>query len=154
MSMSSWSTDELIGALRAPTDWRTVPASIGAEEWADLREWVEWFRDRYRLDYRVVPPCWYLHGALVDLLTALRDHHEYAFSGLQAGPAATEWHRMLLDLEPRLRDWVSRNGCTRDEHREDVTVVWPDDVARWTVYVSEDAQRRAAAEQAQPLDEP
>jgi hypothetical protein len=94
-----------------------------------------------------------LHGVLVDLLIALRDHYEYAFSGLQPGSAATEWQRVFVDPQPRLRDLVSRNGCTRDEHREDVTVVWPGDAARWRPACH---RRRAApgrVEQAQPLDE-
>jgi hypothetical protein len=153
VSGSNWSIDEALGAVRAPTDWRAVSAGVAAEEWADLREWVGWFKDRYRLDHRLVPPCWYLHGALVDLLTALRDHYEHAFGGLQPGPAATEWHRVFVDLEPRVRDWVSRSGCTRDEHREDVSVDWPDDDARWKQHVWQDEQRRAALEQAQPLEE-
>jgi hypothetical protein len=150
---SDWSVDELLGTARAPFDWRMVAASAGADEWARLREWVEWFKDRYTLDHRVVPPCWYLHGALVDLLTALRDHHEYTFGELQPATSATDWHRVFCDLEPRLRDWVSRTGCTRGQHRPDVTVDWLDDAGRWKAHVVEDEQRRLTAEQAQPLQE-
>jgi hypothetical protein len=116
-----------------------------------LREWVEWFKDLYALDHRVVPPCWYLHGALADLLTALRDHHEYAFGELQPANAATEWHRVFRDLEPRLRDWASRTGCTRDQHRPDVSGDWPDDAAAWKRHVDADKERRLVAEQARPL---
>jgi len=154
VSSSSWSTEELLGAIGAPTDWRTVPVDSAAEAWGELREWVEWLKDRYVLDHRVVPPCWYLHGALVDLLTALRDHHEHAFSELQPATAASEWHRVFRDLEPRLRDWASRTGCTRDEHRSDVTAGWPDDDARWRRHVREDEQHRSTAEQAQALEGP
>src|SRR3954468_14353609 len=134
-------------------DWRHVPSPEAVEAWAELRKWVEWLKDRYVLEHRVVPPCWYLHGALVDLLTALRDHHEYAFGELQPATAAAEWHRVFRDLEPRLRDWASRTGCTRDQHRPDVTVGWPDDAARWKTHVVEDERRRLAAERAQPLQE-
>jgi hypothetical protein len=143
----------LLGTVGSPTDWRSVAASTAPEGWAELRDWVEWFKDRYALDHRVVPPCWYVHGALVDLLTALRDHHEYAFGELQPATAAAEWQRVFRDLEPRLRDWASRTGCTRDQHRPDLTVDWPDDAARWKAHVVEDEQRRLAAEQAQPLQE-
>ena len=147
MSASAWLTEELLGAVGAPTDWRNVPSSDASKVWAELREWVEWFKDRYAFDHRVVPPCWYLHGALVDLLTALRDHHEYSFGELQPATAAAEWHRVLSDLEPRLRDWASRTGCKRDEHRPDVTVTWPVDRERWKAHVAADAQHRLAAEQ-------
>ncbi|HET6911616.1 MAG TPA: hypothetical protein VFH54_19995 [Mycobacteriales bacterium] len=154
MSSSTWSTEELLGAVGAPTDWRTLPAETAAEAWDELREWVHWFKDRYALDHRVVPPCWYLHGALVDVLTALRDHHAHAFSDVQPATAASEWHRVFRDLEPRLRDWASRTGCTRTEHREDATTQWPDDDTRWRDHLNQDEQQRAAAEQAQALEEP
>jgi hypothetical protein len=102
---SAWSTEELLGTVGASTDWRRLSASEAVEAWAELRECVVWLKNRYVLDHRVVPPCWYLHGALVDLLTALRDHHDYAFGELQPATAAGEWHRVFRDLEARLRDW-------------------------------------------------
>src|SRR3954470_18511762 len=153
VSTSTWSTDDLLGTAGSPTNWRHMRSSEAANEWAELRIWVEWFKDRYALNHRVVPPCWYLHGALVDLLTALRDHHEYAFGELQPAIAASEWHRAFRELEPRLRDWASRTGCTRDQHRPDVTVEWPDDSALWKAHVADDEQQRLLAEQAQPLQE-
>lgn len=154
MSTSAWSTDELLGTAGSPTDWRHLPPSEAEDEWAELQAWVKWLKDRYALDHRVVPPCWYLHDALVDLLAALRDHHEYSFGQLQPATAAAEWHRVFRDLEPRLRDWASRTGCTRDQHRPDLTVDWPDDAARWKAHVAHDKQQRLADEQAQPRKEP
>lgn len=147
-----WSTDEVLRAVGAPTDWRTVSSGAAARTWSELREWVEWFKDRYALDHRVVPPCWYLHPSLVDLLTALRDHHEYTFTELQPATAATEWHQVFRDLEQRLRDWASRTGCTRDEHRPDVTLEWAHDDARWKQHLADDQQHRTATERAQILD--
>jgi hypothetical protein len=150
---TGWSTEELLAGVGSPTDWRRVLSADAPREWAELREWVGWFKRRYTLDHRVVPPCWYRHGALVDLLSALRDHHEYAFGELQPATAATEWHRVFRDLEPRLRDWASRTGCTRDEHRPDVTVDWPEDATAWSQHVVDDEYQRVAEEQAQPLEE-
>jgi hypothetical protein len=86
---------------------------------AELREWVDWLQQRYSLDHRVIPPCWEQHGALVDLLTALRDHHAAAFDPYQAATAATEWHRVFRDVELRLREWASRTACSPFEHRPD-----------------------------------
>jgi hypothetical protein len=140
----------LLGRPTGPVNWLELSADRAAQQWAQLRAWVCWLRTTFAYDHRVVPPCWYLHGAFVDLLTALRDHHEYAFSELQPGTAASEWHRAFRELEPRLRDWASRTGCTRDQHRPDVTVEWPDDTARWKAHVVYDEQQRLAAEQAEP----
>lgn len=147
-----WSADEMLRQVGAPTDWRAVSAADAATTWCELREWVEWFKDRYALDHRAVPPCWYLHTALVDVLTALHDHHGYAFTELQPATAATEWHQVFRDLESRLRDWASRTGCTRDEHRSDVKLEWPNDDARWKQHLADDQHRRAAREQTQILD--
>jgi hypothetical protein len=143
---SDW--DALLRELAGPLDWRQVPSADARREWADLRSWVDWFTVRFVLDHRVVPPCWYRHGALVELLTALRDHHRCAFDRLQPPSAATEWHRVLRDLEPRLRDWASRTGCTRDLHRADVTIQRSDDAAPWEAHLAEDRRKRVTAEQA------
>jgi hypothetical protein len=149
---TSWSADALLAGIQSPTDWRRIPPSEVRTAWRDLREWVEWLRDRYTLDYRVVPPCWYRHSALVDVLVALRDHHQYAFSDLQPASAATEWQRVFRDLEPRLREWASRAGCTRDTHRPDITMPCPDDTPVWQQHLADDELRRIARDQAQPLD--
>jgi hypothetical protein len=148
----SWSADALLGAIQSPTDWRKIPPAEARPHWQQLREWVEWFKDRYGLDHRVVPPCWYLHGALVDVLTALRDHHQYAFNDLQPATAASDWHRTFRDLEPRIRDWASRTGCNRDEHRSDLAMPGPDDTATWQKHLLDDEHHRRAREQAQDLD--
>ena len=50
---------------------RTLTAADAEWLWEELRDWVEWLVERYSLDHRIVPPCWFLHGALVDELTAL-----------------------------------------------------------------------------------
>lgn len=152
MGETTWSPTDLLRAVSAPTDWRAVSDQEAAELWPALRGWVEWFKDRFALDHRVVPPCWYLHGALVDLLTALRDHHEYAFTDVQPATAASEWQRVFRDLEPRLRDWASRTGCTRDVHRPDVTMEWADDTVRWEQHVRGDEQMRRAGQPEQLIE--
>jgi hypothetical protein len=42
--------------------------------WADLRDWVDHLVDRFGLETRVIPPCWYRHNTVVEALSALRDH--------------------------------------------------------------------------------
>ena len=144
---------ELLKDAVGPTDWRVVPAVEAHQRWTDLRTWVEWLVRRYALDHRVVPPCWYLHPSLVDVLTALRDHHAYAFDPLQPGSTATEWHRVFADLERRLRDWASRTGCTRDQHRPDVHPAGLDDDQRWAAHLEADESQRIAEQIADGLDD-
>jgi hypothetical protein len=137
------SLDALLKSLRGPLDWRAVTAADSDDAWTELRDWVSWLTDRYVLDHRVIPPCWYRHGAVVDVLTALRDHHRCAFDDLQPPTAAGEWHRVFRDLEPRLRDWAARTGCTTTMHRPDVAVTWPDDRDDWAQHLhTERAARR------------
>jgi hypothetical protein len=141
--------DELIVDIAAPLDWRTVPAEDAEQAWHDLREWVDWFTDRYRLDHRVVPPCWYLHGALVDLLSALRDRHRMDFQAFAPPSGPCEWHALFQTLEPRLRDWAARTGCTRDAHRDDLPLRWPEDSDRWTAHLAADRAEREQRTNAQ-----
>ncbi len=147
--------DGVLRDLLGPVDWRSLRPSEARAAWQELRDWVEWLNDRYALDHRVVPPCWYRHPALVEVLTALRDHHRYAFDPMQLPTAASEWHRVFRDLEPRLRDWASRTGCTRETHRPDVILKWPDDAVEWEAHLAVDEQqrRRSPSDDQQPARE-
>lgn len=137
---------QILGATSGPLNWRDLPATDAAAAWAQLRAWVDWFRFEFGYDHRVVPPCWYRHPALVNLLAALRDHWTHAYDRLASAAAASEWHRALLVLEPRLRDWASRSGCTIGAHRPDVIADYPDDTAEWTQHVRADVAARRARE--------
>ena len=134
--------DRFFKELRPPTDWRAVPADVSVKRWNELRDWVHWLTHRYALDTQIVPPCWYHHPALVDLLTALRDHHRYAFDQFQPAIAGTDWHRTFADLETRLRAWASRTGCNLDQHRPDITTTWPDNHADWQAHLDADHRGR------------
>jgi hypothetical protein len=103
---------------------------------------VNWLRTRFGLDHRIIPPCWYQHPALIDLLTALRDHHRLAYDPVQPASGATDWHRTFRDLEPRLRDWASRTSCTPDTHRLDQPIPAPDDSVHWEQHQHADIRRR------------
>lgn len=146
--------DDAVDQLGTPLDWRTIPAQEAEAAWQELREWVIWFTDRYRLDHRVVPPCWYLHGALVDVLSALRDRHRTDFDPLAPLSAPAEWHTAFQALEPRLRDWAARTGCTRDAHRDDMPITWPEDTERWNAHLAADRSEREHRENTQDLDHP
>jgi hypothetical protein len=135
--------DVLFGRAGGPVNWRGLPANRAGEQWRLLRAWVTWFCTTFGYDHRVVPPCWYRHSALVELLSALRDHWLSAYDPLNSPTAASEWHRVLAQLEPRLREWAARTGCTNREHRPDLPQHIPEERWEWTRHVRDDTARRA-----------
>lgn len=138
--------EALLGAASGLVDWRSVESSLARQRWFELREWVDWFRTEFVFDHRVVPPCWYQHRALVSVLSALRDHWGCAYDPLNTPVGASDWHRGLMQLEQRLREWASRTGCTASEHRPDLLAEYPDDAATWEAHVARDVAARAERE--------
>lgn len=138
--------EAMLGAASGPLNWRAVKAEDAPQSWQALREWVDWFRSEFEFDHRVVPPCWYRHSALVNLLSALRDHWLYAYDPMNTAVAASDWHRALMVLEQRLREWASRTGCTVAEHRPDVLAEYRDDAVEWERHLAADMAARQAHE--------
>lgn len=116
--------NQQLAAVPRPLDWSRLAADEAAEQWAALDRWVQRLVTRYALDGREVPPCWYRHGALVEELTGLRGAHQVAWDPTQAASAASDWHRILWDTRVRLRDWLTRTGCTARSHRADTVNEW------------------------------
>jgi hypothetical protein len=109
-------------ALTAGTDpyvvsWRDLDATSTREELERLTEWVDWAIHRYRLDHKVIPPCWPEHGALTEELSALRTFWEACYQEDAAPTDPLAFHRDLTLALRRLRDWSSLLGCTRTNHR-------------------------------------
>lgn len=123
---------------RAPTarpgffPQRTFPAPIGPPTpivWSaftaaeqellleDLDVWVTWLAERYRLDHRVVPPCWTQHPELIEELSALQLAWQGAFSTSAVPDAPLNWHERFAVARVRIADWVARTGCRPDTHR-------------------------------------
>lgn len=142
----------LFAAESGPVNWRETSSTDAKAAWACIRDWVEWFRREFVFDHRVVPPCWYRHAALVSVLSALHDHWRAAYEPLNTPAASSEWHRSLVQLEQRLRDWASRTGCTVGAHRRDVVALYPDDSAEWAAHVAADVGARAERERLAPTD--
>lgn len=140
--------EAMLGTTSGPLNWRAVTARDAGQRWTALRNWVDWFRAEFGYDHRVVPPCWYRHRALVNLLSALRDHWLYAYDPMNTAVAASDWHRALIMLEQRLRDWAARTGCTAGNHRPDVLADYPDDTTEWEQHVRADTAARQARERA------
>jgi hypothetical protein len=138
--------EALLAAASGPVNWRSVVSGDAGGRWSELRDWVDWFRLEFAFDHRVVPPCWYRHRALVSVLSALRDHWVSAYDPLNTPVGASDWHRALMHLEVRLREWASRTGCTVGAHRPDVLAQYPDDTETWKAHVAADVAARAEHE--------
>ncbi len=116
--------DDLARALglTASTDpfvvcWRDLEVTDAREELERLTDWVTWTIHRYRLDHKVIPPCWPEHGALTEELSALRTFWEACYLEDAAPSDPLAFHRDLTLALRRLRDWSSLLGCTRTNHR-------------------------------------
>ncbi|WP_051640318.1 hypothetical protein [Cellulomonas sp. URHE0023] len=84
----------------------------------ELDLWVTWLVERYRLDHRIVPPCWTQHGQLIEELSALQLAWQGAFASSAVADAPLNWHERFAVARQRIADCVSRTGCRPDAHRE------------------------------------
>lgn len=134
--------EAMLRATSGALNWHAVRSVDAGKQWQALRDWVMWFRLEFGFDHRVVPPCWYRHAALVSVLSALRDHWLYAYDPMNTAVAACDWHRALIVVEQRLRDWAARTGCTTSMHRADTVAAYPDDAIDWAAHVQADVEAR------------
>lgn len=111
--------------------------------WPELRAFVELLVERFCLDVRTVPPCWYRHNRMVEALSALRDHERACFTDQNSPAAAIDWLRAVRDTEARLIEWTARTGCTVSEHRIDPVRRGHSDEAGWRLFVDADVERRS-----------
>jgi hypothetical protein len=131
-----------LGDLQGPTHWPSLLPDQARLAWADLREWVERLVDRFGLETRVVPPCWYRHNTLVEALSALRDHERISFAASTSPTAAVDWFRALREIEHRLTQGCARTQCSVNEHRPDPPRTWQTDRAQWQTFVEVDVRDR------------
>lgn len=110
-------------AVGAPVCWDDLGAEERAALWPGFVAWVLRVADRYEVTNDQLPrQCWWLHGAVVEELTALWTSHQSAYAaGEDAGSAPYLWQDALARAIERIgRMWVGtcRNGAHRDRHRE------------------------------------
>ena len=129
-----------------PVCWARLDRDTALAAWHTLDAWVRWCVHRYGLDHRTVPPCWYLHGALVEELSALRTGWQAAHAPTAPGSAPLEWHNLFAAARQRLQDWVARTGCRPDEHRGQQRVAWVEEPdADFLTHITADLDRRGPA---------
>ena len=130
------------GDLHGPTHWPSLLPDDAPQAWADLRDWVEHLVDRFGIETRIVPPCWYRHNTLVEALTALRDHERICFAPNASPTGAVDWFRALREIEHRLAEACARTQCSVNEHRPDPPRSWTTNQGPWQRFVDADVAER------------
>lgn len=125
-----------------PRHWPSLSGQEAEEAWEELRDWVEQLVDRFALDPRLVPPCWFRHNAMVEALAALRDHETASYAPDALGTAAIDWLRALREVEHRLAECAARTQCSVTEHRDDPARMWQTNAAEWGDFISRDVAGR------------
>ncbi|CUU60764.1 hypothetical protein Ga0074812_14710 [Parafrankia irregularis] len=99
---------------RPPFCWEELEAEELRETWHELGAWVRWLCERFRIDD--IPPCWYLHGDLVEELTGLW----LAWLGAYHAGARSEDPVRWLDWLARARARFARRSprCQINAHKE------------------------------------
>ncbi|WP_152186998.1 hypothetical protein [Segeticoccus rhizosphaerae] len=128
-----------------PVYWPDLPAEVAEQAWTELRDWVEDLIDRFGLDARTVPPCWYRHPGIVAALAALRDHERACYTPTASPSAGIDWFRAFREIEDRLVGWAARTQCTAREHRDDPAGGWSTDENDWAAFVAADTTTRREA---------
>jgi hypothetical protein len=100
--------------------WRDLDQATTEAELEHLTDWVTWIIQRYRLDHKVIPPCWSHHGALVEELSALHTYWQACYLEDASPSDPLGFHRDLDLAQRRLREWTSRLGCSRTAHRPEL----------------------------------
>jgi hypothetical protein len=132
------------GSVAAPIQWPSLLPTESRGEWEALRAWGDQFVDRFAIDTRTIPPCWYRHNAMVERLAALRDHERGSYEYSTSKTTAVEWLRAVRDVEALLRESASRTGCTAAEHRPDARARWSVAEGEWAAFIAHDQAHRSA----------
>lgn len=133
------------GTRAGPVYWPGLPAEVAEQAWTELRDWVEDLVDRFGLDARTVPACWFRHRGIVAALAALRDHERACFTPQAPPSAAVDWFRAMREIEDRLTGWAANTACSAKEHRADLARAWTTNETTWGAFVAADVAAREQA---------
>src|SRR5665811_1907253 len=81
-------------------------------------------------------------SALVEGLSALRDHERISFAPNASSTAAVDWFRALREIEHRLSEVCARTQCSVNEHRPDPPRSWLTDQDQWLTFVDANVNDR------------
>ena len=108
-----------------PVCWPALAKVERKDRLKALTKWIDWLTRRYALDHRTVPPCWALHGALIEELSALYTGWASAYAVASSADRPLRWHADFAMARKRLGEWVARSGCRVGEHRSDPSDLEP-----------------------------
>jgi len=138
--------DGFLPSMPTVLHWPEIPAEDAPEEWQELREWVDELLERFEfISHHVVPDCWYRHNELVELLSALRGHEEFAFLPNNPPNAGTDFFRTMRDVLMIAAEWVGQLGCGTGHVSGTARLhtITEDD---WQATVAADVAKRKASE--------
>ena len=111
--------------LRGPVHWPSLTEHETRDRMHELDEWVRHLVRRFAVEPRIIPPCWAQHGALVEILSALRDHERADYADAASPTAAMDFVRALHDAQVFLSEHVAKTQCSVAGHRDDLMAPWP-----------------------------
>jgi hypothetical protein len=112
--------EQALAKLAPPTHWPSLEEADLAPALDGLGRWVDQLIDRFALDVRTVPPCWHQHNAMVEALSALRDHERGCFADTASPTAAVDFIRAVREITQYLRETAAQTQCSAREHRADL----------------------------------
>ena len=141
--------DDDFADIPTPTRWPIVASSDAADQWDQLRSWVEELCERFpALDHHVIPRCWWRHNGHVEALAALRDHERSSFSETAPATAPLDWFRALRDIATLLKTWTAEAGCGA-AHQTPTTPLRSVGGEEWAAFVAADVANRKEQESRQ-----
>lgn len=129
--------------------WRFADRERIAGQWGQLREFVDWIVDVYRLESEAEHvPCWWRHPDLVQEWDALRHLHVLSYKEDNSGDGPNNFHYWLSAFRQRVRSSLARVNCTVQEgHQEPYHGAVPTRISdeEWADLTGSDAQYEAAS---------
>lgn len=109
----------------SPIDWWVLDRVERAETLRLLGEFVPELVSRFAFSDAVVPPCWYMHEALIQELLGLFQLRQQA-QFLESATATTpnDFHVQLNMWVSRMRGWVTQSGCNTAQHYNSALPAW------------------------------
>ncbi|GAA2501543.1 hypothetical protein [Terrabacter carboxydivorans] len=116
--------ERTFGQLRGPVHWPSLTDDEARDRRRELDDWVNDFVRRFAVESRFIPPCWAQHGALIEILSALRDHERADYADAASPTAAMDFIRAVHDAQIFLAEQVSKTQCSVAGHRDDLIAPW------------------------------
>lgn len=133
-------------ASARPLFWPAITRTDAKREWDELRIWVEDYINRFAIDSRTIPSCWYRHNPMVEALAALRDHEQASYEYPTSKTAGVDFIHAASYIATVLREHAARTGCGASGHRADPAWRPASDPNDWQRFLDTDAALDAADE--------